>query len=181
MMADGQPDGLLQRPVGMQGQGPAPTILHRRASVSGHPGALADGFALQRAGHNKGRLHGGDAGSMRNLTMELEFRPATGIVTITLPYLPVFNLRAPEMVNFKWEVPSHPAAGGDVLAGTLGGFFDEIPGDFPVFMGHMKTPYDLFWKITFEKQDRTNWRGTPLMANCCRRTCAIPRRFTLPT
>ena len=95
-----------------------------------------------------------DAGSMRNLTMELEFRPATGIVTITLPYLPVFNLRAPEMVNFKWEVPSHPAAGGDVLAGTLGGFFDEIPGDFPVFMGHMKTPYDLFWKITFEKNGR---------------------------
>ena len=81
-----------------------------------------------------------DAGSMRSLTMELEFRSATGIVTITLPYLPVFNLRAPQMVNFKWEVPSHPAAGGDVLAGTLGGFFDEIPGDFPVFMGHMKHP-----------------------------------------
>jgi hypothetical protein len=101
-----------------------------------------------------------DAGSMRNLTMQLEFRPAKGIVTITLPYLPVFTLRAPEMVNFKWEVPSHPAAGGDVLAGTLGGFFDEIPGDFPVFMGHMKTPYDLFWKITFEKQERNgNWRG----------------------
>jgi hypothetical protein len=95
-----------------------------------------------------------NAGSMRNLTMELEFRPATGIVTITLPYLPVFNLRAPEMVNFKWEVPSHPAAGGDVLAGTLGGFFDEIPADFPAFSGLMKTPYDLFWKITFEKNGR---------------------------
>ena len=52
-----------------------------------------------------------NAGSMRNLNMELEFRPATGIVTITLPYLPVFKIRAPEMVNFKWEVPSHPAVG----------------------------------------------------------------------
>jgi len=95
-----------------------------------------------------------EAGSMRNLNMELEFRPATGIVTITLPYLPVFRLRAPEMVNFQWEVPSHPAVGADRLAGELGGFFDEIAADFPAFSGTMKTPYDLFWKITFEKQKR---------------------------
>ena len=95
-----------------------------------------------------------DAGSMRNLNMELEFKPATGIVTITLPYLPVFKLRAPEMVNFQWEVPSHPAVGADRLAGELGGFFDEIPADFPAFSGLMKTPYDLFWKITFEKNGR---------------------------
>jgi hypothetical protein len=37
--------------------------------------------------------------------------------------LPVFKLREPEMVNFKWEVPNHPAAGGDVLAVRQGGFF----------------------------------------------------------
>jgi len=101
-----------------------------------------------------------NAGSMRNLTLSLEFRPATGIVTITMPYLPVFKLTAPQMVEFEWQVPSHPAVGATTLASQLGGFFDELPGDFPAFTGTMKTPYDLFWKITFEKQDRSgNWRG----------------------
>jgi hypothetical protein len=52
------------------------------------------------------------AGGMRNMNVELEFRPATGIVTITLPYLLVFKLRAPEMVNFQWELPSHRRVGG---------------------------------------------------------------------
>jgi hypothetical protein len=104
-----------------------------------------------------------DAGEMRNLRLTLEFRPATGVVTVTLPYLPTFTFNASSPTSqptlFKWEVPSHPAAGGDVLAGTLGGFFDEIPGDFPVFMGHMKTPYRLYWTVSFERNEYGNWVG----------------------
>jgi hypothetical protein len=53
-----------------------------------------------------------NAGGMRNMNVELEFRPATGFVTITLPYLPVFKLRSPEMVNFQCEMPSHLGVGG---------------------------------------------------------------------
>jgi hypothetical protein len=104
-----------------------------------------------------------DAGQMRNLRLTLEFRPATGVVTVTLPYLPTFTFNATsptaQPVLFKWEVPSHPATGANILAGSLGGFFDEIPADFPVFAGQMTTPYRLYWTVSFERDENGTWVG----------------------
>lgn len=114
-------------------------------------------------GTSNGSCFVSTAGQMRNLRLSLEFRPATGVVTVTLPYLPALTLNASsptsQPVLFQWEVPSHPAVGGNVLAGTLGGFFDEIPADFPVFVGQMKTPYRLYWRVSFERNEYGNWVG----------------------
>lgn len=104
-----------------------------------------------------------EAGEMRNLRLTLEFRPATGVVTVTLPFLPTFTFNASsptaQPTLFQWEVPSHPAVGADRLAGTLDGFFDEIPGDFPVFSGQMTTPYRLYWTVSFERNEYGTWVG----------------------
>ncbi len=103
------------------------------------------------------------AGEMRNLSLSLEFRPASGIVTVTLPYLPAFTFNASsptaQPILFRWDVPSHPAVGANRMAGTLNGFFDEIPGDFPVFSGQMSTPYRLYWTVSFQRNETGNWVG----------------------
>ena len=113
--------------------------------------------AIRCSGQEKsnGSCSVSDAGDMENFKLSLEFRPATGVVAVNLPYLPAmtFNAASPtgQPTLFQWEVPSHPAVGANRLAGTLNGFFDEIPGDFPVFEGQMKTPYHLYWNVSFDK------------------------------
>jgi hypothetical protein len=91
------------------------------------------------------------AGKLRNLTLTLDFKPATGIVTVSLPYLPPMTFTSPSFMPtlFKWEVPSHQAVGGGRLSGTIPGF-DEVPGDIPAFEGHMKTPYRLYYTFSYD-------------------------------
>ena len=48
----------------------------------------------------------------------------------------------------QWEVPSHPAAGGGPLAGSISGL-DELPDDLPVFVGKGHAPYQLFWELRY--------------------------------
>jgi hypothetical protein len=49
----------------------------------------------------------------------------------------------------QWEVPSHPAVGGGPLAGSIRGL-DELPADIPLFVGHGRAPYRLFWEVRYE-------------------------------
>jgi hypothetical protein len=48
----------------------------------------------------------------------------------------------------KWEVPSHPYAGGGPLAGSISGL-NELPGDIPLFVGKGRAPYKLFWDLRY--------------------------------
>ena len=64
---------------------------------------------------------------------------------------------------FEWELPSHPAAGGSVLAGEVSGL-DELPSDIPLFVGQARSPYRLFWRLSYEeyvKKKRDECREGP--------------------
>jgi hypothetical protein len=53
----------------------------------------------------------------------------------------------------QWELPSHPEAGGSVLAGSVAGL-GELPADMPLFAGSAYSPYRLFWHLTYERYTR---------------------------
>ena len=85
-------------------------------------------------------------GDWQNLRLILTLRPA-GMMFVTLPH--IGNLVLPPQgtpMIFDWEVPSHPAAGGGPLAGSIAGL-EELPGDMPLFVGDGRAPYRLFWEL----------------------------------
>lgn len=90
-------------------------------------------------------------GDWRNLRLTLTLRPA-GSMFVTLPHIGDLILTNqggtgnPTLI--RWEVPSHPAVGGGPLAGSIGGL-DEMPGDIPLFVGHGRAPYQLFWELRY--------------------------------
>ena len=91
-------------------------------------------------------------GDWRNLVLTLTLNPA-GPMFFTMPHIGELLLQSvgptgsPEI--FRWELPSHPAAGGGPLAGSVG--LSELPGDMPLFVGGAKSPYRLFWRFTYEE------------------------------
>jgi len=93
-------------------------------------------------------------GDWRNITLTLTLRPATGVMELALPNLRTLYLLehgdTDQPVYFQWEVPSHPAAGGGPLAGTISGL-DDLPADMPVFVGTARSPYRLFWQLSWEQ------------------------------
>ncbi len=93
------------------------------------------------------------AGDWRDLTLTLSLRP-TGNLSISLPWIESLTLPdhgstgTPTIIH--WDVPSHPAAGGGPLAGSVAGL-DELPGDVPLFVGRGRAPYRLFWQLSYEQ------------------------------
>jgi len=91
-------------------------------------------------------------GDWRNLRLTLTLNPA-GPMFFSMPHIGTLILEPvgpggnPEI--FHWEVPSHPAAGGGPLAGSVG--LGELPADMPLFAGEAKSPYRLFWRFTYEE------------------------------
>jgi hypothetical protein len=90
-------------------------------------------------------------GDWRDLRLILTLRPA-GMMYVTLPHIGEFILSnqgaSGTPMIFEWEVPSHPAAGGGPLAGSVPGL-DELPGDMPLFVGNGRAPYRLFWELRY--------------------------------
>jgi hypothetical protein len=96
-------------------------------------------------------------GDWRNLTLTLDLEPA-GPMFLSLPQigelaLPPVGEAGPPFL-FEWEIPSHPAAGGSLLAGEvpgLAGLPEEVlPADIPLFVGQARSPYRLFWHLDYE-------------------------------
>jgi hypothetical protein len=103
---------------------------------------------------------GGSPGNPRvgdwcNLRLILSLNPA-GPLSVSLPNIGTLDLPdqggsgTPRLI--QWEVPSHPAAGGGPLAGTIRGL-EELPADLPVFVGRGRAPYRLYWEFRYESYD----------------------------
>jgi hypothetical protein len=96
-----------------------------------------------------------EVGDWRDLRLILSLRPA-GLLSIELPRIGTLDLPdqgpsgMPRLI--QWEVPSHSAAGGGPLAGTIRGL-DELPADLPVFVGQGRAPYRLYWEVRYESYD----------------------------
>lgn len=90
-------------------------------------------------------------GDWKDLRLILTLRPA-GPMFLSLPH--IGDLMLPDQgatgnpTMIQWEVPSHPAAGGGPLAGSVGGL-EELPGDMPLFVGNGRAPYKLFWELRY--------------------------------
>jgi hypothetical protein len=67
---------------------------------------------------------------------------------VSLPHIGDLYLSSsstPTLIH--WEVPSHPFVGGGPLAGSISGL-EELPADMPLFVGHGRAPYRLFWELS---------------------------------
>jgi hypothetical protein len=95
-------------------------------------------------------------GDWRGLKLTLTLRPA-GPMFFSMPQVGTLALPdvgaagSPSIV--QWELPSHPEAGGSVLAGSVSGL-GELPPDMPLFAGAASSPYRLFWRLTYERYKR---------------------------
>jgi len=88
-------------------------------------------------------------GDWRNLRLTLTLRPA-GPMFVSLQQIGDLALANGATQSMQWEVPSHPAAGAEPLAGSIGGL-DELPGDMPLFVGKGRAPYRLFWDLRYQE------------------------------
>jgi hypothetical protein len=90
-------------------------------------------------------------GDWQDLRLTLTLRPS-GPMFVSLPHIGTLELTdqgaTGTPIQILWEVPSHPAAGGGPLAGTIEGL-DELPTDIPVFVGSGRAPYKLFWDLRY--------------------------------
>ena len=92
-------------------------------------------------------------GDWQNLKLTLSLKPA-GAMYVYLPQVgslilpPGSATSQPRII--QWELPSHPAAGGTTLAGSVAGL-GELPADMPLFVGYGRAPYRLFWQLTYEE------------------------------
>jgi hypothetical protein len=97
-----------------------------------------------------------DLGDWRDLRLTLTLRPA-GPMFFAMPQ--VGSLALPDVgawgppSTIQWELPSHPEAGGGVLAGSVAGL-EALPPDIPLFRGSANSPYRLFWRLTYERYTR---------------------------
>jgi hypothetical protein len=88
------------------------------------------------------------SGDWQDLRLILTLSPV-GMTYASLPHIGNFVLTGQGFpMIFEWEVPSHPAAGGGPLAGSIAGL-DELPGDMPLFVGNGRAPYRLSWELRY--------------------------------
>ena len=90
-------------------------------------------------------------GDWQNLRLILTLQSA-GPMFITLPHVGDLVLSNGATQSIQWEVPSHPAVGAGPLAGSISGL-DELPGDMPLFVGHGRAPYKLFWELRYHEYE----------------------------
>jgi hypothetical protein len=86
-------------------------------------------------------------GDWQNLRLILTLQSA-GPMFVTLHHVGDLVLSNGATQSIQWEVPSHPAVGAGPLAGSISGL-DELPGDMPLFVGHGRAPYKLFWELRY--------------------------------
>jgi len=139
---------------------PYPASLVRwptAARCSALPPASGSG-SLAYYSSGGGSLNDPQVGDWRDLTLTLGLAPA-GPMFLSLPQigelaLPAVGETGPAFL-FQWEMPSHPAAGGSVLASQVPGLAglpeDVLPGDMPLFVGQARSPYRLFWRLRYEE------------------------------
>jgi hypothetical protein len=108
---------------------------------------------LAYAGWGGGTPSSPAVGDWRDITLTLTFRPSGSPVSVTL--MKQASLTAPSsggpIKTFTWEVPSHPAVGATKTAGAVGQL-GEIPSDIPLFEGHARTTYRLFYNLSYEER-----------------------------
>jgi hypothetical protein len=121
-----------------------PTALRNGGQPSSSGSGTQDYYGSGSAGNPS-------VGDLRDITLRLTLNPASPLF-VTLPQVGALALSdqgdngTPQII--QWEVPSHPEAGGGPLAGSIAGL-DELPGDIPVFVGHGRSAYRLFWNLSY--------------------------------
>ena len=110
---------------------------------------------LAYAGWGGGTPSSPAVGDWRDITLTLTFRPSGSPVSVTL--MKQASLTAPSsggpIKTFTWEVPSHPAVGATKTAGAVGQL-GEIPSDIPLFEGHARTTYRLFYNLSYQERSK---------------------------
>jgi hypothetical protein len=123
-----------------------PTAL-RNGGLPSSSGSGRVGY-VPNGGGSPGNPQEGDWRNVR-LTLTLQ---AAGSMYVTLPHIGSLQLAdqgaTGTPTQIRWEVPSHPSAGGGPLAGNVSAL-DDLPGDMPLFVGMGRAPYRLFWELRY--------------------------------
>lgn len=125
-----------------------PTAI-RNGGLPGASGSGSQGY------YGSGSPGNPNAGDWSNITLTLTLNPA-GQMVVTLPLVGSFILPDQGATGtprtIQWEVPSHPSVGAGPLAGSVAGL-GELPGDLPLFVGSGRSPYRLFWRLSWQQYE----------------------------
>lgn len=97
-----------------------------------------------------------EAGAWRNFRLTLYFEPAASAINVFMENLGPLNLTLGQTVTFKYTVPSHPAVGGDDLAGVVGQL-GELPADMPLFRNRVIFPFNLYCRVDLDYWNNYFW------------------------
>ena len=125
-----------------------PTAI-RNGGLPGASGSGSQGY------YGSGSPGNPNAGDWSNITLTLTLNPS-GQMYVTLPLVGSFILPDQGATGtprtIQWEVPSHPSVGAGPLAGSVAGL-GELPGDLPLFVGSGRSPYRLFWRLSWQQYE----------------------------
>ncbi len=130
---------------------PFPATLVRWPTAIRNGGTPSASGSGRQAYYGSGSSGNPNVGDWSDITLTLTLNPA-GPLRVQLPHVGGFSLAdrgasgTPWII--QWEVPSHPAAGAGPLARTVSGM-GELPGDLPLFVGSGRSPYRLFWQLSY--------------------------------
>jgi hypothetical protein len=93
------------------------------------------------------------SGDWKNVTLRLEVRPVANWADVFLENIGLIRMRIGELHTFQWNLPSHPAAGGEPLSGQVGQL-EELEPDVPLFTNWTRAPYMVYCTISYYE-----WEG----------------------
>ena len=130
---------------------PFPATLVRWPTAIRNGGTPSASGSGRQAYYGSGSPGNPNVGDWSDIVLALNLNPA-GPMVVQLPHIGTLALAdrgasgTPQMIH--WEVPSHPEAGAGPLARTVSGM-GELPGDLPLFVGSGRSPYRLFWQLSY--------------------------------
>lgn len=96
---------------------------------------------------------GGDGGNpapgdWSNVRLRLDVQPVTDWADVFLENIGLIRMPIRRLHTFQWDLPSHPAAGGNDLSGVVGQL-EELEPDVPLYANWTRAPYMVYCTIEY--------------------------------
>ncbi len=87
-------------------------------------------------------------GDWSNVRLRLDVQPVTDWADVFLENIGLIRMPIGRLHTFQWNLPSHPAAGGNDLSGVVGQL-EELEPDVPLYANWTRAPYIVYCTIEY--------------------------------
>lgn len=87
-------------------------------------------------------------GDWSNVRLRLDIKPVTDWADVFLENIGLIRMPIGRLHTFQWNLPSHPAAGGNDLSGVVGQL-EELEPDVPLYANWTRAPYMVYCTLDY--------------------------------